>query len=82
MNAIELAGVSKIYRRYNRRHFATLKSALLQRSVLSDLKPDETFTALTNVSLVVPAGSSMGLIGRNGSGKSTALKLVAGITKH
>ena len=31
--AIELANVSKIYRRYGSRHFATLKSALMQRSI-------------------------------------------------
>ena len=31
--------VTKIYRRYGGRHFATLKSALLQRSILSDLRP-------------------------------------------
>jgi ABC-type polysaccharide/polyol phosphate transport system ATPase subunit len=79
--AIELAGVSKVYRRYDRRHFSTLKSALLQRSLARDLKPDETFTALTDVSFSVPEGSTVGVIGRNGSGKSTALKLVAGITK-
>ena len=29
----------------------------------------------------MPAGRTYGIIGRNGSGKSTALKLVAGITK-
>ena len=79
--AIELVNVSKIYRRYGRRHFATLKSALLQRSVLHDLRPNETFPAVTDLSLSVPMGSTFGVIGRNGSGKSTALKLVAGITK-
>jgi len=79
--AIELAGVTKIYRRYDRRHFSTLKSALLQRSLARDLRPDETFTALSDVSFSVPVGSTVGVIGRNGSGKSTALKLVAGITK-
>src|SRR5678816_3869392 len=78
---IELANVSKIYRRYGARHFATLKSALMQRSILEDLKPGETFQALTDVSMRVPAGCTMGVVGRNGSGKSTALKLVAGITK-
>jgi lipopolysaccharide transport system ATP-binding protein len=36
---------------------------------------------LTEVSFVVQQGSTYGVIGRNGSGKSTALKLVAGITK-
>src|SRR5437762_9603500 len=81
MNAIELTRVSKIYRRYSGRQFATLKSALLQRSILRDLQPSETFPALTDVSFTVPKGSTFGVIGRNGSGKSTALKLVAGITK-
>src|SRR5262245_45533871 len=80
-HAIELSGVTKIYRRYSGRQFATLKSALLQRSILRDLRPDETFPALTDVSFVVPKGITYGVIGRNGSGKSTALKLVAGITK-
>jgi len=79
--AIELVNVTKVYRRYGSRHFATLKSALMQRSILNDLKPNESFHALTDVSLKVPKGSTVGLIGRNGSGKSTALKLVAGITK-
>src|SRR6476660_5409289 len=81
MNAIELTNVTKIYRRYSGRQFATLNSAQLQRSILRDLQPSETFPALTDVSFTVPRGSTYGVIGRNGSGKSTALKLVAGITK-
>jgi ABC-type polysaccharide/polyol phosphate transport system ATPase subunit len=79
--AIELVNVSKIYRRYGGRQFSTLKSALLQRSILRDLQPSETFPALTDVSFSVPKGATYGVMGRNGSGKSTALKLVAGITK-
>src|SRR5438874_7548389 len=81
MTAIELVDVTKIYRRYGGRQFATLKSALLQRSLLRDLRPSETFPALRDVSIAVREGSTFGVIGRNGSGKSTALKLVAGITK-
>ena len=81
MNAIELVNVSKIYRRYGGKQFSTLKSALLQRSIMRDLRPDETFPALSDVSFSVPRGSTFAVIGRNGSGKSTALKLVAGITK-
>jgi ABC-type polysaccharide/polyol phosphate transport system ATPase subunit len=79
--AIELTNVTKIYRRYGGRQFSTLKSALFQRSILRDLQPSETFPALTDVSFSVKKGSTFGVIGRNGSGKSTALKLVAGITK-
>jgi rfaE bifunctional protein nucleotidyltransferase chain/domain len=82
VNAIEVVNVTKIYRRYSaRRQFATLKSAVLSRSVLRDLKPSETFAALDDVSFNVTTGRTYGIIGRNGSGKSTALKLVAGITK-
>jgi ABC-type polysaccharide/polyol phosphate transport system ATPase subunit len=79
--AIELNNVTKIYRRYGGRQFSTLKSALLQRSIMRDLQPSETFPALTDVSFSVAKGSTYGVMGRNGSGKSTALKLVAGITK-
>jgi ABC-type polysaccharide/polyol phosphate transport system ATPase subunit len=79
--AIELTNVSKIYRRYGGRQFSTLKSALLSGDLVRRLKPEETFQALKNVSFTVAKGSTFGVVGRNGSGKSTALKLVAGITK-
>ena len=38
-----------------------------------------TFAALREVSLTLPAGSSVVLLGENGAGKSTLLKLVAGL---
>ena len=80
--AVELHDVSKVYRRYAyRRQFSTLKSALLKGSLASDLNPDEVFTAVSGVSLRVAGGSAFGIVGRNGSGKSTMLKLIAGITK-
>jgi ABC-type polysaccharide/polyol phosphate transport system ATPase subunit len=79
--AITLAGVTKIYRRYGGRQFSTLKSALLSGDIVRHLRPSETFAALQDVSFDVPRGATFGVIGRNGSGKSTALKLVAGITK-
>jgi ABC-type polysaccharide/polyol phosphate transport system ATPase subunit len=82
MNAIEIVNASKVYRRFtHRRQFSTLKSALLSRSLVRNLRPDETFPALRQVTLSVPKGETLGVIGRNGSGKSTLLKLVAGITK-
>ena len=80
--AIEVQSVTKLYRRYSyRRQFATLKSALISGSLAQDLKPEERFTAVADVSLRIPQGSAFGIIGRNGSGKSTLLKLITGITK-
>lgn len=79
--AITLSHATKIYRRYGGRRFSTLKSALLSGDLVRQLKPSETFQALNDVSFTVPKGATFGVVGRNGSGKSTTLKLVAGITK-
>lgn len=80
--AIVARDLTKIYRRFlHKNQFKTLKSALLRGSLLSDLRPDQTFTAIDAVSFQVRRGSTFGVIGENGSGKSTTLKLLAGITK-
>ena len=79
MNAIELTDVTKVYRRYARaavRH--AQERAALQRSILRDLQTERDFTALNGVSFTVPAGCTFGVVGRNGSGKSTMLKLRCG----
>lgn len=41
----------------------------------------EEFTALDHVSFTVKKGETLGLIGRNGAGKSTMLKVISGILK-
>ena len=46
------------------------------------LQTSEAFFALKDVSFKVDYGESVGLIGRNGAGKSTMLKLLARIARH
>ena len=41
----------------------------------------QEFTALDHVSFTVRKGETLGLIGHNGAGKSTMLKIISGILK-
>lgn len=43
------------------------------------IKKYDDFTALDNVSFTVPEGSAFGLLGSNGAGKSTILRILSGI---
>jgi len=75
--AIRFDNVSKIYR-LGKRRGDTLKEAILSSYSRSK---GERFAALDKVSFEVTGGEALGLIGDNGSGKSTILKMVAGITQ-
>ena len=76
--AVTTAGVWKRYR-LRVRTLADLAGDLLpsRRRALRPLR--QAFWALSDVSVRVPPGTTLGLIGANGSGKSTMLKLLAGI---
>jgi len=76
--AVTAVGVWKRYR-LRVRTLADLAGDLLpsRRRALGPLR--QAFWALSDVSLDVPPGATLGLIGANGSGKSTMLKLLAGI---
>ena len=75
---IEAHGVSKRFiLRHNRA--AELKVRFLSVLQRRYRETQEEFWALRDVSLRIGRGEAVGLIGRNGSGKSTFLKLVAAI---
>ena len=73
--AIRVDDVGIRFRR-NRRGRRSFKDLLAGRSRRS--RPDE-FWALRNVTVEVRPGEAIGVVGRNGQGKSTLLKLVAGV---
>lgn len=80
---MDIVGVSKSFRRRTRGGgYSTLKSAILE--LLRGRKPAQPHLlthAIQDMTLRIPRGASVGIIGRNGSGKSTFLKLLTGIYK-
>jgi ABC-2 type transport system ATP-binding protein len=61
----------------NRRRNLKLREFFIQRG-RRRLRSDE-FWALRNVTFTVNAGDAVGIIGKNGTGKSTLLRLIAGV---
>jgi ABC-type polysaccharide/polyol phosphate transport system ATPase subunit len=74
-SAIEVVDVSKRFRVYRE------KPTSLKQRLLSGRTRAEDFWALTDVSFEVAQGGTLGLIGHNGSGKTTMLKVIAGILR-
>ncbi len=74
MDAIVFENVGKLYRRRQHRSFRDWFVALGPK----ELRPNapDRFWALRDVSFTIRPGESVGLIGHNGAGKSTALKLI------
>ncbi len=73
--AIEVQNVSKRFRLYRE------KPTSLKQRLLSARSRAVEFWALRDVTFDVPTGSTLGLIGHNGSGKTTILKIIAGILR-
>ncbi len=73
--AVRFETVSK---RYRLRESDTLKE-FLPAFLRRELK--DPFYALSDLSFEIDRGDTVGIIGSNGSGKSTILKIIAGVTK-
>lgn len=73
-NAIRVKDVTKIYRLYDRPSDRLKESLSLTRK-----NYHKDFYALKGVSFGVGKGESVGIIGTNGSGKSTILKIITGV---
>jgi lipopolysaccharide transport system ATP-binding protein len=79
--AIRVQNLSKCYQIYNRpqdRLKQTLMPRLRRWVGQTPATYYQEFWALKDVSLEVPRGKTIGIIGRNGSGKSSLLQVVAG----
>ncbi|HVX22267.1 MAG TPA: ABC transporter ATP-binding protein [Acidimicrobiales bacterium] len=72
--AVDFQDVSKRFRLYHEK-YTSLKEKLIHIGRV----PHEDLWALRDVSFEVKEGETVGILGRNGSGKSTALKCVCGV---
>src|SRR3984957_8594196 len=72
--AVDVQDVSKRFRLYHEK-YTSLKEKLIHIGRI----PYEDLWALKDVSFEVKEGETVGILGRNGSGKSTALKCICGV---
>jgi lipopolysaccharide transport system ATP-binding protein len=79
--AVVFENVVKRFRKYFlKRQYTTLKSTFLNIILRRKESPLRSYVyALNGMTFTVMKGESFGIIGRNGSGKTTILKLIAGI---
>lgn len=76
--AIHCADIVKRFRIYERRA-TSLHETFVRFLTGKRILLDQPYFALTDVNITVANGESVGLIGANGSGKSTILRVIAGI---
>lgn len=77
-DAIIFDKVTKSYPLYH--HFAAgLKNLIFNPKQFLSIFTSANYLAVENISFSIKKGETVGLIGRNGAGKSTSLALVAGV---
>lgn len=75
--AVSVQSMTKFF---NLRPNNSIKEAIVQRFAPGQRKrPSAHFVALDNVSFDIRKGETVGIIGVNGSGKSTTLKMISGV---
>lgn len=74
MNAISVENVTKVYKLYK-----DSKDRFKEAISPFHKSYSEPFYALKNISFSVERGETVGIIGTNGSGKSTILKIITGV---
>ncbi|MBQ0028653.1 MAG: ABC transporter ATP-binding protein [Lachnospiraceae bacterium] len=71
--AIQANKISKIYRLYDK------PSDRFKEALLPGKRRSKDHYALTDIDLTIKKGETVGIIGTNGSGKSTILKIITGV---
>lgn len=81
--AIKVENISKKYQIGENKTYPTLRDKLMElpSRLFKGPKKNKEFWALKDVSFEVKKGEVVGIIGRNGAGKSTMLKILARITE-
>lgn len=71
--------VDHVSKEFSLKHTHSLKETFIALTKRKQIR--SSFSALSDVSLIVREGESVAVMGRNGSGKSTLLKLMSGVLR-
>ena len=75
-SAVSLEGIGKKYRIHQNRSLRLKEALGLGRG-----KGSRDFWALEDINLEVEPGATLGVLGRNGAGKSTMLRIISGVSQ-